>query len=245
MLWAVASDDGNKTPRYINEKGETVEARTPREYIEQTNNTIQEAIDSGEFNPDMTWRQLFDQEVFPQLKPYAEKRGLMDKTIGEPTFLVGASNTSNTLIAYMTGSMTWGKESPAGEHLDIRYGDNPATAENERGSFIHQNDPVLNSSMLIETDAGSGKFVTPSEFYEYAKQNGFPHSDSQHAYGAPRDGGSRTHTGLDFRTRNGSTIKFLDATVLKTIYGTVNGDVQVVKLRDGTIVEMLHGKAVN
>lgn len=242
-MWAGQTQYGNKTLFITDDNGTKVRAKNPAEFIAWADSEILMQKSEGQWIEGATFEELHAANLLGKLNyDVLQKEGLLGTKPGDSR-IKGASNALQMAVVYETGSMTHGVESQVGEHLHMQFGDNPETPDiDERGAYIDQHNKLINESIMIETKKGSNQFMTPSEWVEYTDSIGFPETPEQR-YGAPRDGGSRKHLGYDFRSQAGSKIKITNgARVVDVVRGTSNGDIVYVRLKDGTIVELYHGK---
>ena len=241
-MWAAATNYGTTEAFITDESGNKMAAGSPKEYVEWANNIIKQQKEEGGLSSGQTYAELIQSGALPEsMEPVLRTQGLLDQ---RPTkkVLVGASETSELVVAYITGSMTHGVESTAGEHLHVDRQDNPNTPDNEALTYLDQHDKMMNESILIETGKGTNKFLTPKEWVDYTSSIGYPETGAQR-YGASRDGGSRQHKGYDFRSEAGSKIKLRNgARIIKVIPGTSNGDHVIIQFKDGSRQRLLHGK---
>lgn len=242
-MWAVATNYGTTEAYITDDSGNKMAAGSPKEYVDWANNQIQLQISEGGLNTNMTYRELIEGGALPRtMLPVLNNSGLLDSKPGSRRSMPGSTPTTDLTVAYVTGSMTFGVESTAGEHLHVNWEDNPNTPENESDSYIDQHSQMMNDSILIETGKGTGKYLKPSEWETFTAQQGYPTTAVQR-HGASRDGGARQHGGFDFRSEAGSKIKLRNgARIIKVIRGTQNGDHVIVQFKDGSRLRMLHGK---
>ena len=245
VMWATATKYGTTEAYITDPSGNKMAAGSPKEYVEWANQQVQMDIDAGRLNPAKTYSELIAEgSIGKQYEAVLRSQGMLgQKPIKK--LIATASPSTNGTVAYITGSMTHGVESVAGEHLHVDRQDNPNTKNvNEALTYLDQTDQMMNESMLIETGKGTGKFLKPTEWVEYTSNAGYPETAAQR-YGASRDGGSRQHKGYDFRSEAGSKIKLRNgAKVVKVIRGTPNGDHVVIEFKDGSRKRFLHGKYV-
>ena len=241
-MWAAATNYGMNEAYITDPEGNKMAAGSPKEYVEWANGIIEQQVKEGGLSSGQTYRELIQSGALPQsMLPVLTTQGLIDRRPAKQV-IAGSSATTELTVAYITGSMTHGVESTAGEHLHVDRQDNPNTPENESLTYIDQHDKMMNESILIETGKGTNKFLTPREWVDYTAKLGYPETGAQR-YGAPRDGGSRQHKGYDFRSEAGSKIKLRNgARIIKVIPGTSNGDHVIIQFKDGSRQRLLHGK---
>jgi len=241
-MWATQSRYGTKELMITDEAGNKMAAGSPREWVEWAETQFQLQKSEGRWDDSMTYRQLADMGAIPNsMAIILEQRGLID-TIPSKDPTPGVTRALSQIIHYETGNMTHGAESVEGEHLHIQQQDNPDTAADETGAYIDQHHKLLNESVLIETGKGSNKYLPPAEWVSYTGDQGYPETEAQ-KWGADR--GGRPHRGYDFRSQKGSKIQLKNgAVVIRVVRNTRNGDEMWVRLKDGTIINFLHGRYV-
>lgn len=234
-MWATSTNYGTTETFIYDDAGNKMGA-TPKEYVEWANKTFAAELKAQ----DLTYGEMLDTGVLPEtMRPVLTGQGLLTK---KPTkfALVGSTPTTDLTVAYVTGSMTFGKESTAGEHLHVNWEDNPNTPQNEADSYIDQHNRMMNDSILLETGKGTNEYLPPAEWEKHTAKLGYPTTAVQR-HGADR--GGRKHGGFDFRSQAGSKIKLKNgARIIKVIPGTQNGDHVFIQFKDGSIMRLLHGK---